>query len=155
MSCTQFIVAPIFILCRDAEMLADGYACILTDSAGNMFSTLDENMIDSLQGVLGVRPLPSTVKQSPQLPCSISFTVSLNPNIFHLWAYGTVSKAAPHPLTLGLKMPLSQSSNNSNDLCKLFPFVSFVCHKVGHGLSMPSRWPGHQVPRHIRTIYSS
>jgi hypothetical protein len=50
------IAARLFVLAHDAEMLADGYAWVVTDSVGNMFSTLDENPINSMQGVLGVRP---------------------------------------------------------------------------------------------------
>ncbi|XP_066392487.1 glutamate receptor 2.4-like [Miscanthus floridulus] len=50
------VVARLFALAHDAEMLVDGYAWIVTDSVGNMCSTLDGNTIHAMQNVLGVRP---------------------------------------------------------------------------------------------------
>ena len=39
------VAARLFVLAHDAEMLVDGYDWIVTDSVGNMFSTLDGNTI--------------------------------------------------------------------------------------------------------------
>ncbi|KAG2635163.1 glutamate receptor 2.9-like isoform X4 [Panicum virgatum] len=127
------IAARLFVLAHDAEMLAYGYAWIITDSVGNMFSTLDENIINSMQGVLGVRPY---VPQSDKLLAFPALFLSryrqqnqampdpASPNIFHLWAYDTAWAIATAlrkagPLTLGLKLPSLQNSNNSNDLSML------------------------------------
>ncbi|KAL6655540.1 hypothetical protein ACP70R_006366 [Stipagrostis hirtigluma subsp. patula] len=124
------IAARLFALAHDAEMLSDGYAWIVTDSVGNMFSSLDQNTINSMQGVLGVRPyLPPSDKllnfpvrfvsryrqQNPGAPDPA------NPNVFHLWAYDTAWAMATAlrktgPLTLGFQRPPPQSSNSSNDL---------------------------------------
>ncbi|XP_066396222.1 glutamate receptor 2.8-like [Miscanthus floridulus] len=125
-----YLQARLFVLAHDAEMLVDGYAWIVTDSVGNMFSTLDGNTIHSMQGVLGVRPyiprldkllnfrarfLSRYKQQNPGAP------EPANPNVFHLWAYDTAWAIAPAltkvgPLTLGFKSPSSQNSNNFNDL---------------------------------------
>ncbi|KAG2643579.1 hypothetical protein PVAP13_2KG345002 [Panicum virgatum] len=127
------IAARLFVLAHDAEMLADGYVWIMTDSVGNMFSTLDKNTINSMQGVLGVRPY---VPQSDKLLTFPARFLSryrqqnqetpdpANPNIFHLWAYDTAWAIAmalrkAGPLALGLKLPSLQNINNSNDLSML------------------------------------
>ncbi|CAN6182366.1 unnamed protein product [Urochloa humidicola] len=106
---------------------------VRTDSVGNMFSTFDQNTVNSMQGVLGVRPY---VPQSDKL---LNFPVRFlsryrqqnpgapdptNPNVFHLWAYDTAWAIATGlrkvgPLTQGFKMLSSQNSNNSNDLSTL------------------------------------
>ncbi|GJN33930.1 hypothetical protein PR202_gb22561 [Eleusine coracana subsp. coracana] len=127
------IAARLFVLAHDAGMLASGYAWIVTDSVGNMFGTLDQTTINSMQGVLGVRPyVPPSDKllnfpvrfvsryrqQNPGEPDPT------NPNVFHLWAYDTTWAIATAlrkvaPLTLGFQMPPSQNSNSSNDLTML------------------------------------
>ncbi|XP_034578192.2 glutamate receptor 2.5-like [Setaria viridis] len=127
------IAARLFVLAHDAEMLTDGYAWIVTDSVGNMFSSFDQRTINSMQGVLGVRPyVPPSDKlinfpprfvaqyqqQNPGAPDPA------NPNVFHLWAYDTAWAIAMAlrkvgPLTLGFQMPSPQNSNNSNDLSLL------------------------------------
>jgi ionotropic glutamate receptor len=124
------VAARLFVLAHDAEMLVDGYAWIVTDSVGNMFSTLDGNTIHSMEGVLGVRPyiprldkllnfraqfLSQYKQQNPGAP------EPANPNVFHLWAYDTAWAIATAltkvgPLTLGFKSSSSQNSNNINDL---------------------------------------
>ncbi|OQU89539.1 hypothetical protein SORBI_3002G209000 [Sorghum bicolor] len=124
------VAARFFVLAHDAEMLVDGYAWIVTDSVGNMFSTLDGNTIHSMQGVLGVRPyiprldkllnfrarfLSRYKQQNPGAP------EPANPNVFHLWAYDTawaiaIALTKVGPLTLGFKSPSSQNSNDLNDL---------------------------------------
>ncbi|CAN6204521.1 unnamed protein product [Urochloa humidicola] len=127
------IAARLFVLARDAEMLDDGYSWIVTDSVGNMFSTFDQNTVNSMQGVLGVRPyIPQSNKllnfparflsqyrqQNPGAPDPA------NPNVFHLWAYDTAWAITTGlrkigPLTLGFETPSSQNSSNSNDLSML------------------------------------
>jgi ionotropic glutamate receptor len=128
------IAARLFALAHDAEMLADGYAWIVTDSVGNMFSSFDQNTISSMQGILGVRPyVPPSDKllnfpprfvsryrqQNPGAPDPA------NPNVFQLWAYDTAWTIAMAlrkvgPLTLGFQMPSPpQNSSSSNDLSML------------------------------------
>ncbi|RLM85320.1 hypothetical protein C2845_PM04G12560 [Panicum miliaceum] len=108
------IAARLFVLAHDAEMLADGYAWVLTDSAlCSDYVTQSDKLL-----TFPARFLSWYRQQNPTTPDPA------NPNIFHLWAYGTawaimtaLRKAGP--LTLGLKMPSSQNSNNSNDLSML------------------------------------
>ncbi|KAL6846530.1 hypothetical protein ACP4OV_023978 [Aristida adscensionis] len=130
---SSYIAARLFMLAHDAGMLADGYVWIVTDSVGNVFNTLDQNTISSMQGVLGVRPY---VPPSDKL---LNFPVQFvsryrqqnpgspdpsNPNVYHLWAYDTAWAIAMAlrkvgPLALGFQMPSSQNSNSSNDLTTL------------------------------------
>ncbi|CAL5088244.1 unnamed protein product [Urochloa decumbens] len=127
------IAARLFMLAHDAGMLAEGYAWIVTDSVGNVFSTLDQNTISSMQGVLGVRPY---VVQSDKL---LNFDARFHsryrqqnpgapdpakPIIFQYWAYDTAWAIAmalkkAGPLTLGFQIPSLKNSNSSNDLSML------------------------------------
>ena len=127
------IAARLFVLAHDAEMLADGYAWIVTDSVGNTFSSLDQRTISSMQGVLGVRPyVPPSDKLINFPPRFVSryrqqkpgAPDPANPNVFHLWAYDTAWAIAlalrkVGPLTQGFQTPSPQNSNSSNDLSML------------------------------------
>jgi ionotropic glutamate receptor len=127
------IAARLFFIAHEAEMLVDGYAWIVTDSVGNMFSSLDQNTINSMQGVLGLRPYvpPSDkllhfparfvsqyLRENPGAP------YPANPNVFQFWAYDTAWAIATAlrrtgSLTLGFQMLSQQNSNSSNDLSML------------------------------------
>ncbi|GJM98774.1 hypothetical protein PR202_ga15811 [Eleusine coracana subsp. coracana] len=103
------IAARLFVLAHDAGMLASGYAWIVTDSVGNMFNTLDQTTINSMHGVLGVRPYVPPSDKLLNFPVRfVSRYRQQNP---------ALRKVAP--LTLGFQMPPSQNSNSSNDLTML------------------------------------
>lgn len=127
------IATRLFFIAHEAEMLVDGYAWIVTDSVGNMFSSLDQNTINSMQGVLGLRPyVPPSDKLlhfparfvSQYLQENPGSPYPANPNVFQLWAYDTAWAIATvlrrtGSLTLGFQTPSQQNSNSSNDLSML------------------------------------
>ncbi|OVA19061.1 Ionotropic glutamate receptor [Macleaya cordata] len=88
----------VFQIAKMIGMMSEGYSWIITNGLANFLSSFNSSVIDSMQGVLGVRPY---VPQSKKLD---TFTLRWkkkflqenpdieNPklNIFCLWAYDTI-----------------------------------------------------------------
>ncbi|KAJ6759296.1 hypothetical protein OIU74_025882 [Salix koriyanagi] len=88
----------LFLLAKDAGMMSEGYAWIVTDGLSAILDPVGYELMDSMQGVLGVRPhIPASKKlESFKSRWRKNFTTS-NPqikmnelNLFGLWAYDTV-----------------------------------------------------------------
>ena len=92
----------LFTKADEIGMMEEGYVWILTDGLTDLLSTLDPSVIDSMQGVLGVKPhVPRTKelenfrvrwKRKFRLDHPKDETSELN--IFGLWAYDAASALA-------------------------------------------------------------
>ncbi|RVW14280.1 Glutamate receptor 2.2 [Vitis vinifera] len=108
-------------------MMEEGYVWILTDGLTDLLSTLDPLVIDSMQGVLGIKPhVPRTKelenfrvrwKRKFQQDHPKDETSELN--IFGLWAYDAASALAMAVEKVGatnLSFQKTNISSNSTDL---------------------------------------
>ena len=88
----------LFLLAKDAGMMSEGYAWLVTAGLSTLLDTLGSEVMDSMQGVLGIKPhIPTSKKlESFKSRWSKNFTTSkpqsrINElNLFGLWAYDTV-----------------------------------------------------------------
>ncbi|KAG5563559.1 hypothetical protein RHGRI_006107 [Rhododendron griersonianum] len=97
-----FLASRFFTKVKQAEMMNTGYAWIITDGLTSLLDSMDPTIINSMQGVIGVKPY---VPKSSQLE---NFKVRWrkrfrqeNPNVdrfemnvFGLWAYDSVTALA-------------------------------------------------------------
>ncbi|KAL4347311.1 hypothetical protein GQ457_17G005500 [Hibiscus cannabinus] len=90
---TYSLGAKLFLLAKEASMISEGYAWIITDGLSSLLDPMGAEVIGSMQGVLGIRPY---IPQSKSLE---SFkrrwkrgvrSGSTKLNIFGYWAYDTV-----------------------------------------------------------------
>ncbi|KAJ1380975.1 Receptor, ligand binding region [Sesbania bispinosa] len=92
----------LFTLAKQIGMMDQGYVWIVTDGMTNLFSSLNTSVMESMEGVLGVRPyVPRTkelnyfkarwkrkfLRDNPTL-------VDTNLNVFGIWAYDTTTALA-------------------------------------------------------------
>ncbi|XP_019193276.1 PREDICTED: glutamate receptor 2.8-like isoform X2 [Ipomoea nil] len=113
---------------EEAGMMSSGYVWIITDAFTSTLVSKDPSVLDSLQGVIGVKPyVPSSVelksfigrwkskafrRQNPDMD-GVEF------NVFGLWAYDSVialATALEKVGTSGLKFNRTISRENSTDL---------------------------------------
>ncbi|XP_039797708.1 glutamate receptor 2.5-like [Panicum virgatum] len=120
------IAARLFVLAHDAEMLADGYAWIVTDSVGNMFSSLDQRTISlmchrrtssstSLLDLFHGTDNRTLAHQTQQIQMSSNCGLM---SYDTAWALALALRKVG-PLTQGFQMPSPQNSSSSNDLSML------------------------------------
>ncbi|KAL6345739.1 hypothetical protein AAG906_017483 [Vitis piasezkii] len=117
----------LFARANEIGMMEEGYVWILTDGLTDILSTLDPSVIDSMQGVLGVKPHVPRSKElesfkirwkreiQQEYPTNESFEL----NIFGLWAYDAASGLAMAVEKLGatnFSFQKSHISRNSTDL---------------------------------------
>ncbi|KAL8043588.1 hypothetical protein ABFX02_09G128007 [Erythranthe guttata] len=122
------IASRIFLKAKEAEMMSEGYVWIVTSGLMDLFYSLDSKVVESMQGVVGVKPL---VPRSSRL---VSTTIRWkkkfaddNPgitpqediNLYGLWAYDTLWALAMAAEKTGFKEPTSlpnTTSLNSTDM---------------------------------------
>ncbi|XP_028807062.1 glutamate receptor 2.7-like [Neltuma alba] len=120
----------LFSIAYEIGMMNEGYVWIVTDGLGNEINSLDSSVIDSMQGVLGVRTyVPKTkrhddfkvrwrrkfVRDNPTL-------VDTDLNIFGKWAYDAataLAMAVEKAGTNNLGFDMSNASGKFSDLEKL------------------------------------
>ncbi|KAL7187164.1 hypothetical protein ACSBR1_037268 [Camellia fascicularis] len=96
------LASPLFIKVKEVGMMSEGYVWIITNAVTNELSLMDPSVIDSMEGVLGVKPYVPRTKQLQD------FTIRWkrkyqqdNPtilnaqlNVFGLWAYNATTTLA-------------------------------------------------------------
>ncbi|GLT97556.1 hypothetical protein SLE2022_151140 [Rubroshorea leprosula] len=92
---TASLGSRLFLLAKEAGMISEGYAWIITDGISSMLDSMEENIIDSMVGVLGIRPyVPSSRRLNNfKLRWKSKASQSKNEvklNLLGLWAYDTV-----------------------------------------------------------------
>ncbi|KAF8392932.1 hypothetical protein HHK36_021172 [Tetracentron sinense] len=87
-----------FLKAKEVGMMNEGYAWIITDGLTNLLNSMDPTVIDSMQGVLGLRPhVPKSkdldsfrVRWRKNLEQENPNSERSHLNIFGLWAYDAV-----------------------------------------------------------------
>ncbi|XP_040373420.1 glutamate receptor 2.1 [Rosa chinensis] len=118
---TPSLGSKLFVLAKDAGMMSEGYAWIITDGLSSVLHPLEGNVIDSMEGVVGVTPYvpmstglddfemrwkQSTIGTTKQTHSKIS--------IFGLWAYDTVWALAKAVELVELQANYSSALKNNN-----------------------------------------
>lgn len=88
----------LFLLVKQAGMMSEGYAWLITDSLGNFLNSLDSTAFDSMEGVLGIRPhVPKSEKLESfkarwkkNMLLTKPQSIKTELNVYGLWAYDTV-----------------------------------------------------------------
>ncbi|OVA13732.1 Ionotropic glutamate receptor [Macleaya cordata] len=96
---TPSLGSRVFRKAKKIGMMSEGYSWIITDGLANFLYSLDSSVIDSMQGVLGVRPYIPRSKELDtfRVRWKTKF-LQENPyiesdedlNVFGLWAYDTI-----------------------------------------------------------------
>ncbi|RWR75368.1 glutamate receptor 2.7-like protein [Cinnamomum micranthum f. kanehirae] len=120
----------LFFKANKVRMMSEGYVWIITDGLANVLYSMNSPVIQSMQGVLGVRPyIPKSkelddfkerwkrkfLNENPNL-------ISIELNVFGLWAYDTVWALAEAAEEVGTKNSYflnPQTRQNSTDLARL------------------------------------
>ncbi|XP_043710123.1 glutamate receptor 2.2-like [Telopea speciosissima] len=122
----------LFINANNAGMMSQGYAWIVTDGLSSLLAPMDSNAIESMQGVLGIRPYIPKSKElegfkvrwkrrfySSSNTESYSYEIS-EPSLYGIWAYDTVWALAMAVEQVGTLLdPQFLSSNTNNNLTDL------------------------------------
>lgn len=90
--------AKLFLKVKELGMMSKGYAWIVTNGLTDLYKLVDSDVVEAMQGVLGVRPVipKSTELQSFSARCiRTSYHAdqdikATEPSIFGLWAYDTL-----------------------------------------------------------------
>ncbi|KAL4655135.1 hypothetical protein ACB092_01G429400 [Castanea dentata] len=96
---TASLGSKLFVLAKNAEMMSEGYAWIITQGLSSLLDPMGSKVMDSMQGVLGIRPYLFPSKQLKDferkwkrnltsIKTKTKSTTSLN--LFGLCAYDTV-----------------------------------------------------------------
>ncbi|KAK7826726.1 glutamate receptor 2.2 [Quercus suber] len=91
--------SKLFALAKNAKMMSEGYAWMVTEGLSSLLDPMSSKVMDSMQGVLGIRPYLTPSKQLEDferkwkrnltsIQAKIKSTTSLN--WFGLWAYDTI-----------------------------------------------------------------
>ncbi|KAI3900414.1 hypothetical protein MKW92_011379 [Papaver armeniacum] len=108
----------IFAKAKELDMMTEGYCWIITDGLGDYLSTFSNSVLDTMEGVIGIRPY---VPESKKLN---SFRVRWNKrfqkehpdmdrklDMFGIWAYDTVVALASAVEKLGILNPKFNKGN--------------------------------------------
>ncbi|KAJ4709393.1 Glutamate receptor [Melia azedarach] len=95
---TTSLGSRFFTLVNKAGMMSEGYAWFMTTAMSNSINDMDPQVIDSMEGVLGIRPyvpMSNDLENFKQrwkrnLLLKKPKTSVTEPNIFSLWAYDTI-----------------------------------------------------------------
>uniref|UniRef100_A0A2N9IPG2 Ionotropic glutamate receptor C-terminal domain-containing protein n=1 Tax=Fagus sylvatica TaxID=28930 RepID=A0A2N9IPG2_FAGSY len=105
------------IAAASAEMMKEGYAWILIEGLSSLLDPMGTKVMDSMQGVLGIRPYipPSKHLEDFKRKWKRNLT-STSFNLFGLWAYDTVWALATAVEKAGIVHSsfLKQNASNSN-----------------------------------------
>nr|DAD27619.1 TPA_asm: hypothetical protein HUJ06_029087 [Nelumbo nucifera] len=125
---TPSIGSRFFLMAKVAEMMTDEYVWILTDGLTNLLDSMDPSVIDSMQGVLGIRPYVPKSKELENFKVrwkkkfQQDSPLMSNLDIFGLWAYDTAKALAMAAEKVGGENSSYQQiqfSENSTDLATL------------------------------------
>ncbi|KAI3887063.1 hypothetical protein MKX03_023027 [Papaver bracteatum] len=142
---TKSLGIRVFQKAKMIGMMSEGYAWIITDGLANFLGSFDSSVIDSMQGVLGVRPyVPRSIeldefearwkkKFSQDNPDTEKFEL----NIFGLRAYDTVwalASVMERLETMNLSSPLEPQAVSG--VSRIGPMLLQLMHEINFdGLS--------------------
>ncbi|KAL4276906.1 hypothetical protein S245_071095 [Arachis hypogaea] len=125
---TPLLGSRLFAIAKTIGMMDQGYVWIVTDGMANFFNSLDSSVMDSMEGVLGVRPYIPRTKQfldfrarwKRQFLRDNPTLVDVNLNAFGIWAYDATTALAMAveklDSTLSGFTNVSKNSSNVTDL---------------------------------------
>ncbi|XP_057744673.1 glutamate receptor 2.8-like [Arachis stenosperma] len=142
---TSRLASRLFAIAKDIGMMDEGYVWIVTAGIANLFNSLDSSVMESMEGVLGVRPyIPRTkqlldfrarwkrefLRDNPTL-------VDVNLDVFGIWAYDATAALAMAVEKLdNTVFGFTNVSNNSSNVTDLENFgVSRNGEKLREALS--------------------
>ncbi|KAK7351327.1 hypothetical protein VNO77_10694 [Canavalia gladiata] len=119
-----------FTIASQIGMMGQGYVWIVTNGMANFFSTLNSSVMESMEGVLGVRPyIPRTkklddfkVRWKKKFLQEYPTLVDSKLDAFGIWAYDATTALAMAVEKVGAKsfgFGISKGSSNNVDLEKL------------------------------------
>ncbi|QHO16689.1 glutamate receptor 2.2-like [Arachis hypogaea] len=99
---TPLLGSRLFAIAKTIGMMDQGYVWIVTDGMANFFNSLDSSIMESMEGVLGVRPYIPRTKQfldfrarwKRQFLRDNPTLVDINLNAFGIWAYDATTALA-------------------------------------------------------------
>ena len=89
---TASLGSKLFVLVKNSGMMSEGYAWIITQGLSSLLDPIDPKIMDSMQGVLGIRPyIPiSTNVKDFERRLAKNFPSSGKANLFGFRAYDTI-----------------------------------------------------------------
>ena len=118
----------LFLIAKKLGMMSKGYAWIVTDKTINLLHSLDSQVIESMQGVLGFKSyVPSSIemrKFSSRWKKEFYYTtdpyVELRElNVYGLWAYDTIFAVAKAVEKIGVEVSQSEKQTLTLNLTDL------------------------------------
>ncbi|KAF5194598.1 Glutamate receptor 2.2 [Thalictrum thalictroides] len=106
-------------MARELEMMSDGYAWIITDGLMNHFDSMDDTVIASTQGVLGVKPYIAMSQKLDSFTDRWKRKFHQDLIIYGLWAYDAVYTLATAAERVGATKSPVQNQGTSNNLTDL------------------------------------
>nr|DAD27621.1 TPA_asm: hypothetical protein HUJ06_029089 [Nelumbo nucifera] len=127
---TASLGSRFFAKVKQAEMMSEGFVWMTTDGLSSLLDPMDPTVIDSMQGVLGLKPYIPKSKNLHDFKIRWEKEFSLNkPNrkigelsLFGLWAYDTVwalAMATERVGAMNTSFIKTESSEHSTDLATL------------------------------------
>ncbi|XP_030535612.2 glutamate receptor 2.7-like [Rhodamnia argentea] len=137
------LASRFFLKVNELGMMSTGYGWIVTDGIVNELAAMDQSVLDSMQGVVGIRPYipPSERLRNFSLKWRHSFFTYQHHqipevNVYCLWAYDSVWALAKAAYHLG---PGPITSMQKND----------PANKLAHQAVIPTRPTGSDLVRAI------
>ncbi|CAN4075755.1 unnamed protein product [Withania somnifera] len=124
------LASRLFVAVKQLGMMSEGYVWIVTDAIANELNSLDASVIESMEGVLGVKPYVPTNKMLEDFTSrwKIKFR-SENPtivnaelNVYGLWAYDSATALAMAVEKSGISDAPFRKSNVSGNATDLEAF---------------------------------
>ncbi|KAK3435460.1 hypothetical protein EUGRSUZ_C00159 [Eucalyptus grandis] len=138
------LASQFFIKVNELGMMSTGYGWIVTDGIANELSVMDQSALDSMQGVIGIRPYipPSKRLHNFSLKWRNSFFTNQHHqipevNLYCLWAYDSVwaLATAAHHSGATTSIEKKDSANKSAHLAAIptRPTGSDLVHTILRG----------------------
>ncbi|KAH6793301.1 hypothetical protein C2S52_003778 [Perilla frutescens var. hirtella] len=112
---------------KEAEMMSQDYAWIVTGGLTDLFHSLGSHVVESMQGVLGVKPLipESRALKSTSIKWKQKFLHDYGisepeMNLFGVWAYDTMWALAMAAERVGVRQPSSSPNASDSNSTNIF-----------------------------------
>ncbi|KAF5468331.1 hypothetical protein F2P56_012489 [Juglans regia] len=126
---SQNLSSRLFTKAKEIGMMSEGYVWIVTSGIANSLSSLEPSVLDSMQGVLGVKTYIPKTKDLENFAVrwkrtfqqeNPNITANVDLNVFGLWAYDAASALATAVEKVGGENQLgSEQMNASSSLIDL------------------------------------
>ncbi|KAI4356979.1 hypothetical protein L6164_000955 [Bauhinia variegata] len=126
---TKELGSKFFPAAEKAGMMTEGYAWIVTEGLSSLLDPMEPEVINSMQGVLGVRPrVPNTTRVEDFRK---RWNSSTEVTLFGLWAYDTVWALAMAVEKAGITNSTSQKKNDTNNSTGILDFADVRISETG------------------------